>query len=230
MAALIKRPSATPRGGEQFNELRHPVVYTPGDNEWFDCWEPHSGIVFATAHMMGSANGMKHFPARTSVDDAAARRRTEVAAAWMRETFSAAKASNASAVVIAFHGNAFDIEPQDREPFQPFLFALQEEVERFQRPVLVTHGDDHVFTCATGDVRTTSRASGSHAYCAGSRAGRVEAGGLSQRYTARFLARRPDLLHVAAAHLALCDTFVSADDLVLSAVKHVRLPPHVLKP
>ena len=26
-----------------FNALRHPVVYTPGDNEWADCWEHGSG-------------------------------------------------------------------------------------------------------------------------------------------------------------------------------------------
>jgi hypothetical protein len=26
-----------------FNGLRHPVIYTPGDNEWTDCWEPGSG-------------------------------------------------------------------------------------------------------------------------------------------------------------------------------------------
>src|SRR5262245_5642956 len=25
------------------NDLRHPVVYTPGDNEWTDCWERDSG-------------------------------------------------------------------------------------------------------------------------------------------------------------------------------------------
>jgi len=31
------------RTREQFNGLRHPVVYTPGDTEWFDCWEPASG-------------------------------------------------------------------------------------------------------------------------------------------------------------------------------------------
>ena len=28
---------------DRFNGLRHPVVYTPGDNEWTDCWEPGSG-------------------------------------------------------------------------------------------------------------------------------------------------------------------------------------------
>ncbi len=180
------------RTREQFNGLRHPVVYTPGDNEWFDCWEPASGgfmpqerlirlreiffnpptqslggrrialasqpefvenvrwtdnaIVFATVHLIGSANGMRPFPARTAVDDAAARRRTEAAAAWMRGTFSVAKASNATAVVIALHGNPFDEELKDREPFQPFLITLQEEVEQSRRPVLVAHGDDHAFT------------------------------------------------------------------------------------
>jgi hypothetical protein len=27
----------------RFNSLRHPVIYTPGDNEWTDCWLPGSG-------------------------------------------------------------------------------------------------------------------------------------------------------------------------------------------
>lgn len=27
----------------QFDALRHPLVYTPGDNEWADCWEPRVG-------------------------------------------------------------------------------------------------------------------------------------------------------------------------------------------
>jgi hypothetical protein len=28
---------------ERLDRLRHPVVLTPGDNEWTDCWEPGSG-------------------------------------------------------------------------------------------------------------------------------------------------------------------------------------------
>jgi hypothetical protein len=179
------------RTRERFNGLRHPVVYTPGDNEWFDCWEPGSGgfmpqerlvrlreiffnpptqslggrrialasqpelvenvrwvdngVVFATVHLIGSSNGMRPFPKRTAVDDQAARQRTEAAAAWTRETFSAAKAANAPAVIIALHGDPFDEEPKDREPFQPFLTTLQEEVEQFRRRVLVAHGDGHHF-------------------------------------------------------------------------------------
>jgi hypothetical protein len=28
---------------DRLDRLRHPVVFTPGDNEWTDCWEPGSG-------------------------------------------------------------------------------------------------------------------------------------------------------------------------------------------
>ena len=31
------------RSLDWYNGLRHPVVFTPGDNEWSDCWEPGSG-------------------------------------------------------------------------------------------------------------------------------------------------------------------------------------------
>ena len=40
----------------------------------------------------------------------------------------------------------------------------------------------------------------------------VDAGELSRLHTAKFLGRSLDLLHVAAAHAALCTTLVSADD------------------
>jgi len=179
------------RARDQFNALRHPVVYTPGDNEWFDCWEAGSGgyepqerlrrlrrifyttpaqslggrkiplvnqpdfienvrwtersLVFATVHLIGSGNGRWQFPNRTEDDIAASKTRTEAAAAWVRETFSAAQASNAPAVVIALQGAPFDEEPKDREPFEPFLTTLRVEAERFQRPVLIAHGDHHQF-------------------------------------------------------------------------------------
>src|SRR5262245_17344911 len=31
------------RSFDALDALRHPVVYTPGDNEWTDCWESGSG-------------------------------------------------------------------------------------------------------------------------------------------------------------------------------------------
>lgn len=196
----------------EFNGLRHPVIYIPGDNEWTDCWEPgsggflpqdrlnrirqiffqnptrslgrstlplvsqagrepfpefvenarwvHEGIVFATVHIVGSKNGMKPFPARTEADDIASRRRTEAAAAWVRETFAEARNLNASGVVISFHANAALEEPDDpgRQAFEPFITAVEEEAERFARPVLLAHGDGHDYIVDHPLVgRTTGR-------------------------------------------------------------------------
>lgn len=46
---------------------------------------------------------------------------------------------------------------------------------------------------------------------------------LSRAYTAKSLARSLDLLHVAAAHMAVCTTFVSADDRQLTVAKATGL-------
>jgi len=181
-----------------FNGLRHPVLFTPGDNEWSDCWETrsgahapldrlarirriffehpthslggrpltlvrqattkefpefvenarwtHEGLVFATVHLVGSKNGGQAFAGRTAADDEAAPRRTEAAAAWLRETFAEASAANAPAVVVGFHADPdFEapVEHAYRRAYEPFVEVLEEEVERFGKPVLVVHGDDH---------------------------------------------------------------------------------------
>jgi len=199
------------RSLDWFDALRHPVIYTPGDNEWADCWEPgsggfaprerltrlrqiffadptrslgrsklalatqqgrepypefaenvrwaHEGIVFATVNLVGSRNGFGSFPGRTAADDDAARRRTEAATEWMRETFGEAQASGATAVVLAFHANpAFEAPVDDpyRVTYEPFLGALEEEVERFGGPVLAVQGDDHVFVVDRPLVRRTT--------------------------------------------------------------------------
>ena len=51
----------------------------------------------------------------------------------------------------------------------------------------------------------------------------ADAGELSRKYSSRFFSRSLDLLHVASAHLALCKTFVSADDRQLRVAKAIDL-------
>jgi predicted nucleic acid-binding protein len=46
---------------------------------------------------------------------------------------------------------------------------------------------------------------------------------LSHAYTATLLTRSLDLLHVAAAHIAMCTTFVSADDRQLAVARATGL-------
>jgi hypothetical protein len=116
------------------------------------------GIVFATVNIVGSTNAMRPFKARTVADDTASKRRTEAAAAWVRETFADARSINATAVVLGFHGNAGLEEPDDpdREAFEPFIAAVEEEAERFARPVLLAHGDGHIYTVDHPLVRRTT--------------------------------------------------------------------------
>jgi predicted nucleic acid-binding protein len=52
---------------------------------------------------------------------------------------------------------------------------------------------------------------------------------LSRLYTARYHARSLDLFHVAAAHLAQCTRFVSADDRQLTVAKASGLVPVDIK-
>jgi hypothetical protein len=181
-----------------FMNMKHPVIYTPGDNEWTDCWQrapggyaplerlqrirsiffstptrslgrrtivlasqgrtgppsefvenarwEHEHFMFATVHLVGSWNAKARFAKRTKADDDAAVRRTEAATSWMRETFGAAKATNALAVIIAFHadpGFESTSSPSYREAYEPFLSALEKESRDFAKPVLIMHGDDH---------------------------------------------------------------------------------------
>lgn len=102
---------------------------------------------------------MKPFPARTEADDAASRRRTDAAASWVRETFAEARTLNASAVVLSFHATAALEESADdpyRQAFEPFITAIEEEAERFARPVLLAHGDGHEYTVDQPLVRRTT--------------------------------------------------------------------------
>lgn len=199
------------RSLDWFNGLPHPVIYTPGDNEWTDCWEnvtggfaprerlarirqlffaepgrslggrtlelatqgahvefaefvenarwTHGGVVFATVHLVGSANGLERRPGRDADDDEEVRRRTAAAAAWLRETFEEARHAGAPAVVIGFHGDpSFEDAPDDpyRQAFEPCLSALEEEVERFAGPVLAVHGDRHDYAVDHPLVRRTT--------------------------------------------------------------------------
>ena len=105
----------------------------------------HQGAIFATVHVVGSGNGTDD--RRGAADTRDAQRRIEAAAAWVRETFAEAIATQAPAVVIGLHANPFfeDRGSARRRPYDPFVTALEEEAARFGRPVLIVHGDHHIY-------------------------------------------------------------------------------------
>ena len=109
----------------------------------------HAGLVFVTAHIVGSDNGMEAFDDRRAADDEAQRRRTEAAAAWVRRAFAEARTTGATGVVIAFHGNLeFHRAATSRRrlAMDAFLTAIEQAASDFQGSILLIHGDDHEFT------------------------------------------------------------------------------------
>lgn len=188
---------------ELFSRLEHPFVYTPGDNEWTDCWERRlggfdplerleflrrtafsrstgsadsrpgnllswqsqadvpewqefvenrrwlrDGVLFVTAHMVGSWNSGEPFDGRTEAHDGESRRRSQAAVAWLESSFERARSDGAAAVVVAFHvAPGFLMPPghERREGYEEFIAALEREAAGFDRPILLIHGDDHAF-------------------------------------------------------------------------------------
>lgn len=132
-AALgVERQSLDPRFGE-----------FPENGSWL-----YGGVVFATVHLVGSRNAGMPFPGRSEADDREVERRTAAALAWTRAAFAAAAAEDAAAVVLAIHAEPGFHQPAGsphRAAFEPWLALLAEESERWGRPVLLVHGDDHRF-------------------------------------------------------------------------------------
>jgi len=183
---------------ELIERIRHPVVYTPGDNEWLDCvdiafrpldplerlaslrttfyapadrslgeapipletqsadperaefveharWS-HGGVLFVTLHVVNGANGGRPFRGRAPRHDEEVARRTQAALDWLRDGFRVAAATDAAAVVVAFHAGPLS-EPGafDHAAITPIRETLVELATEFGKPVLVIHGDEHQY-------------------------------------------------------------------------------------
>jgi hypothetical protein len=103
----------------------------------------HNGVVFATAHIVGSNNNFEPRPG--APEEFMERDRANVA--WIGAAFEEATRTSAAALVIAFQANMWE----EREPrpdlssgFANSIRALTEGAVRFGRPVLLIHGDSHV--------------------------------------------------------------------------------------
>jgi hypothetical protein len=182
---------------ELIETIGHPVVYTPGDNEWLDCvdlrrddplerlaslravffpmpqrslgksplslesqaadpefkefveharWWSHGGVLFATVHAVNGANGGRPFDGREPRHDDEVERRTRAAVAWLEESFTAATATGAAAVVVAMHVSLLH-PPNNPDDIAtaPIRSALIELATRFAKPVLLIHGDEHQY-------------------------------------------------------------------------------------
>lgn len=100
------------------------------------------GVVFATAHVVGSNNGLE----RNQKSIAEYFERNTKNIEWIKEAFDLAKSQNAPAVVLAFHADAWKnapLVPTDRG-LRDTVNIIAKESKDYGRPVLLIHGDSHV--------------------------------------------------------------------------------------
>jgi hypothetical protein len=117
----------------------------------------HGDVVFVSLHAVGGNNGLQPWRGIDSGDRAEAPRAERVAEfeqreqanlAWLRAAFAQARATSATAVVVLMHANPrFELPAGDRARagFERLIDELSRQSRDFGRPVLLAHGDGHVF-------------------------------------------------------------------------------------
>jgi len=116
-----------------------------------------ANVMFSSIHVVGSNNNLRSWSGiddTDSFDNPRADRmqefieREKASIKWLRRTFASAKKSNARGVFIMMHGNPqFNVneDQEGRAGFNKLLNELFDQTEAFGKPVLLAHGDSHVF-------------------------------------------------------------------------------------
>lgn len=117
----------------------------------------HGGVVFVSLHVVGSNNGLDPWDGIDREDRPSAaraeriaefRRRQQANLAWLRFAFARAEANRSSALVILMQANPrFELGAGSRQRagFDALIDELARLARRFGRPVLLAHGDRHVY-------------------------------------------------------------------------------------
>ncbi len=117
----------------------------------------YQGVVFVTLHVVGSKNDLEPWFGIDRSDRADAPRADRLAAfrrreaanlAWLKIAFSSAESAGAIALVVLMQANPrFELDAGDprRAGFDPVIDELRRLTLRFGRPVLLAHGDQHVY-------------------------------------------------------------------------------------
>lgn len=107
-------------------------------------------VMVMTAHVVGSNN---NFEVRDPAAVAEFFARDAANVAWLENTFEAATAANAKAIVVAIQADMFEFDFNEEgdetflrhSGFQNFGNALVAKAAEFGKPVLLIHGDSHHF-------------------------------------------------------------------------------------
>jgi hypothetical protein len=133
----------------KYAKFRENVRWTYGD------------VLFVTLHMVGSNNNF----GRTPEMDAEYKERNGANLAWMKQAFELARGNGNKAITILTQANPgfqnswpearfrryflnSPIKPPEKKPktgYDEFIAALEVETLAFKGPVLMVHGDSHIF-------------------------------------------------------------------------------------
>jgi hypothetical protein len=95
---------------------------------------------FVSLHVVGSKNGLGQYPG----SDAEMTERMDANALWLKESVDLALRARAKGLVLVFHADP-DFGPRAGKGFEEFQVLLQKTAQRFDRPILLVHGDSHQF-------------------------------------------------------------------------------------
>jgi hypothetical protein len=107
------------------------------------------GVTFVGLNIPGSNN---NFPTRLrrgvtvgNLEEYTQRNAANLA--WMRESFTLATQGGSHGLMLFIQGNPFPFTPSGGRGngFEEFLVTLEEEVQKFGKPVVLAHGDSHYF-------------------------------------------------------------------------------------
>lgn len=146
-----------------FARYTHPLVYTPGDNEWTDCdiaamggFDPNERLDhirrlwFSEAKSLGAP--AMDVVRQADVSAAHARfvenlrfERDAANSAWLADSFRRAIDGDYAAVVVALHAEMFESKGNMFSPFAETIRQLRLGAARFEKPVLLINGDSHGF-------------------------------------------------------------------------------------
>jgi hypothetical protein len=135
--------------GKQPLSVQNQSTTTPAFGKFIENqrWT-HQGVLFATLHIVGSNN---NFEVRDPRAVAEFFEREQANIAWIREAFASARQSQAKAIVLAMQADVFEAKSlwEDFPAHSGYRATIGETllplVAQSKIPVLLIHGDSHVF-------------------------------------------------------------------------------------
>jgi hypothetical protein len=143
--ALLRHLVWPTQGAAQQKPGPRPASFSEHRTEHQRGWPENARWVsgalhFVSLHVVGSKNGLGQY----SGSDAEMTERMEANALWLKESVEHALRAHAQGLVIVFHADP-DFGPRPGKGFEGFQALLQKTAQRFDRPILLVHGDGHQF-------------------------------------------------------------------------------------